>query len=301
VKAEFLFDFGSPNAYIAHTQIPGIESRTGVTVEYVPVLLGGVFKLTGNVSPVEGYKPIPAKLEYFRQDIRDWVEHLGIPYRRNPHFPVMTLGIMRGAVALLGTDRFADYVETVFRAMWVEEQKMDDPAVIGEVLTAAGFDTEAIFARTREPEVKQKLIDLTRAAVDRGVFGSPAFFAGDRQFFGKDRMHLFEAAIVRQGRQFENLFRNLAPVRSGFPEEPDPALLTNQAAYEPAALKENLILGTPDEVIEKLFQLGRRRDVGASATRMRSGRRGDPTSGCVRALRSVRATAPSASPGMTVA
>ena len=149
VKAEFLFDFGSPNAYIAHTQVPGIESRTGVTVEYVPVLLGGVFKLVGNVSPVEAFKPIPAKLEYFRQDIRDWVEYLGIPYRRNPHFPVMTLGIMRGAVAVLGTDRFADYVETVFRAMWVEEKKMDDPAVIAEVLTAAGFDAETIFARTQ--------------------------------------------------------------------------------------------------------------------------------------------------------
>ena len=200
MKAEFLFDFGSPNAYIAHTQVPGIESRTGVAVEYVPVLLGGVFKLTGNVSPVEAFKPIPAKLEYFSRDIRDWVEYLGIPYRRNPHFPVMTLGIMRGAVALLGTDRFAHYVETVFRAMWVDGKKMDDPAVIGEVLTAAGFDAEAIFARTREPEVKQKLIDLTQAAVDRGVFGSPAFFAGDRQFFGKDRMNLFEDAIVRRGR-----------------------------------------------------------------------------------------------------
>ncbi len=114
--------------------ISAIESRThaGVTVEYVPVLLGGVFKLTGNVSPVEGYKPIPAKLEYFRQDIRDWVAYLGIPYRRNPHFPVMTLGIMRGAVALLGTDRFADYVETVFRAMWVHEKKEADGQFLRE-------------------------------------------------------------------------------------------------------------------------------------------------------------------------
>lgn len=197
MKAEFLFDFGSPNAYIAHTRIPGIESRTGVTVEYVPVLLGGVFKLIGNVSPMEAFKSVPAKLEYFSRDIRDWVEYLGIPYRRNPHFPVMTLGVMRGAVALRGTNRFADYVETVFRAMWVDEKKMDDPAVIGEVLTAAGFDAEAIFVRIREPEVKQQLIDLTQAAVDRGVFGSPAFFAGDRQFFGKDRMNLFEAAIMR--------------------------------------------------------------------------------------------------------
>ena len=197
MKAEFLFDFGSPNAYIAHTQIPGIESRTGVTVEYVPVLLGGVFKLIGNVSPVESFQSVPAKLAYFSQDIRDWVEYLGIPYRRNPHFPVMTLGVMRGAVAMLGTGRFADYVDTVFRAMWVDEKKMDDAAVIGEVLAAAGFDAQAIFARTQEPEVKQKLIDLTQGAVDRGVFGSPAFFAGDRQFFGKDRMHLFEAAIER--------------------------------------------------------------------------------------------------------
>ena len=197
MKAEFLFDFGSPNAYIAHTQIPGIESRTGVTVEYVPVLLGGVFKLTGNQSPIEAFKPVPAKLEYFSRDVRDWVEYLGIPYRRNPHFPVNTLAVMRGAAALLGTDRFADYVDTVYRAMWVDEKKMDDPAVIGEVLAAAGFDAAALAARTAEPEVKQKLIDLTQGAVDRGVFGSPAFFAGDRQFYGKDRMHLFEAAIER--------------------------------------------------------------------------------------------------------
>ena len=197
MKAEFLFDFGSPNAYIAHTQIPGIESRTGVTVEYVPVLLGGVFKLTGNQSPIEAFKPVPAKLEYFSRDVRDWVEYLGIPYRRNPHFPVNTLAVMRGAAALLGADRFADYVDTVYRAMWVDEKKMDDPAVIGEVLTAAGFDAGALAARTAEPEVKRKLIDLTQGAVDRGVFGSPAFFAGDRQFYGKDRMHLFEAAIER--------------------------------------------------------------------------------------------------------
>ena len=103
---------------------------------------------------------------------------------------------MRGAAALPSNDRFADDVETVFRAMWMDEKKMDDPAVIGEVPMAAGFDAEAIVARTREPEVKHKLIDLTPAAVDRGVFGAPAFFAGDRQFFGKDRMHLFETAAV---------------------------------------------------------------------------------------------------------
>lgn len=197
MKAEFLFDFGSPNAYIAHTQVPGIEDRTGVAVEYVPVLLGGVFKLTGNVSPVEAFKGIPAKLEYFRKDIEAWVRHLGIAYRRNPHFPVNTLAIMRGAAALHGEDRFQDYVDTVFRAMWVDGQKMDDPAVIGEVLTRAGFDAAALAARTAEPEVKQRLIDLTQGAVERGVFGSPAFFADGEQFFGKDRMHLFEAAIER--------------------------------------------------------------------------------------------------------
>lgn len=197
MTAEFLFDFGSPNAYIAHTQVPGIEARTGTRIGYVPVLLGGVFKLTGNVSPMEAFKGVPAKLEYFRQDVRAWVEYLGIPYRRNPHFPVNTLAVMRGAAAMLDTDRFADYVDTVFRAMWVDGKKMDDPAVIGEVLSAAGFDAGALAARIAEPEVKQRLIDLTQAAVDRGVFGSPAFFAGDRQFFGKDRMNLFEAAIER--------------------------------------------------------------------------------------------------------
>lgn len=197
MKAEFLFDFGSPNAYIAHTQVPGIEARTGAAVEYVPVLLGGVFKLTGNVSPVEAFKGIPAKLEYFRKDIEAWVRHLGIAYRRNPHFPVNTLAIMRGAAALYGEDRFQDYVDTVFRAMWVDGQKMDDPAVVGEVLAGAGFDAAALAARTAEPEVKQRLIDLTQGAVERGVFGSPAFFVDGEQFFGKDRMHLFEAAIER--------------------------------------------------------------------------------------------------------
>ena len=104
---------------------------------------------------------------------------------------------MRGAAAMLDADRFADYVDTVFRVMWVEGKKMDDPVVIGEVLSAAGFDAGALAARIAEPEVKQRLIDVTRDAVDRGVFGSPAFFAGDRQFFGKDRMNLFEAALER--------------------------------------------------------------------------------------------------------
>ena len=197
MKAEFLFDFGSPNAYIAHTQIPGIESRTGVTVEYVPVLLGGVFKLTGNQSPIERSRPVAGQARVLQPGRSGLGRIPRDPLPPQSPLPVNTLAVMRGAAALLGADRFADYVDTVYRAMWVDEKKMDDPAVIGEVLTAAGFDAAALAARTAEPEVKQKLIDLTQGAVDRGVFGSPAFFAGDRQFYGKDRMHLFEAAIER--------------------------------------------------------------------------------------------------------
>ena len=155
-----------------------------------------MFKLVANVSPMKAFKAVPAKLEHFSREFRDWVGYPGRSYRRIPHVSVLTRGVMRGAAALPGTDRFTDDVETVFRAMWVDEKKTDDPAVIGEVPMAAGFDAEAIVAGTREPEVEHKLIDFTPTAVDPGVFGSPAFFAGDRQFFGKDRMHLFETATV---------------------------------------------------------------------------------------------------------
>jgi 2-hydroxychromene-2-carboxylate isomerase len=196
---EFLFDFGSPNAYLAHRAIPAIEARTGARFTYVPVLLGGVFKATGNRSPMEAYAGIPAKLAYEALEMRRFVARHGITaYAPNPHFPVNTLAIMRGAVAAGRLGVFAPYVEAVFRAMWEQGLKMDDPAVIGEALNAAGLPAGELIALTQEAEVKEELVANTRAAVERGVFGSPSFFVGDALYFGKDRLGDVEAAILAE-------------------------------------------------------------------------------------------------------
>ena len=196
---EFLFDFGSPNAYLAHRAIPAIEARTGARFTYVPVLLGGVFKATGNRSPMEAYAGIPAKLAYEALEMRRFVARHGITaYAPNPHFPVNTLAIMRGAVAAGRLGVFAPYVEAVFRAMWEQGLKMDDPAVIGEALNAAGLPAGELIALTQEAEVKEELVANTRAAVERGVFGSPSFFVVDALYFGKDRLGDVEAAILAE-------------------------------------------------------------------------------------------------------
>jgi len=194
--AEFLFDFGSPNAYLAHKVIPAIEARTGARFTYVPVLLGGVFKATGNRSPMEAFAGIPAKLAYEALETRRFVARHGLTaYRANPHFPVNTLTIMRGAEAARVLDLFVPYVERVFRAMWEEGRKMDDPAVIAETLTGAGLPTERLLALTQDQAVKDALMANTTRAVERGVFGSPSFFVGDELYFGKDRLDVVEAAL----------------------------------------------------------------------------------------------------------
>jgi 2-hydroxychromene-2-carboxylate isomerase len=179
----FLFDFGSPNAYLAHKVIPKIELRTGDKFAYTPVLLGGVFKATGNRSPMEAFAAIPSKLAYEGLETRRFVARHGLAaFRSNPHFPVNTLAIMRGAVAADTLGVFARYVEAVFAAMWENGRKMDDPAVILETLA-----------------VKNRLIAHTTSAVERGVFGSPTFFVGQEMFFGKDRLEQVEEAIVKNG------------------------------------------------------------------------------------------------------
>lgn len=196
-SAEFLFDFGSPNAYLAHQVIPGIEQRTGAKFVYVPVLLGGVFKATGNRSPMEAYAGIPSKLAYEALETRRFVIRHGLTrYRQNPHFPVNTLGIMRGAEAARDLGVFAPYVEAVYQAMWEDGRKMDDPAVIAEVLSAAGLPAGEIIARTQEQAVKDRLMASTTRAVERGVFGSPSFFVGDDLYFGKDRLRDVEEALA---------------------------------------------------------------------------------------------------------
>ncbi|HET6181992.1 MAG TPA: 2-hydroxychromene-2-carboxylate isomerase [Acetobacteraceae bacterium] len=195
-KVEFHFDFGSPNAYLSHAVIPAIEARTGARFAYVPVLLGGVFKLTNNRSPAESLRGIRNKGEYQQIETERFIRRHGLTrFRRNPHFPVNTLLIMRGAVAAEMEGVFAPYVEAVFRAMWEEGRKMDEPEVARAAIDAAGLDGARLLARTEEPEVKERLIRNTEASVARGTFGSPTFFVGGEIFFGKDRLREVEEAI----------------------------------------------------------------------------------------------------------
>jgi 2-hydroxychromene-2-carboxylate isomerase len=197
-KVEFHFDFGSPNAYLAHVVIPEVEQRSGATFEYVPILLGGVFKLTNNRSPAEKMAGIKNRLEYEQLEVQRFVRRHGIKqFTWNPFFPVNTLLTMRGAIAAQLDGVFERYVDEVFKAMWAEPKKMDDPEVVGAVLQQSGLDGAALLARTREPEVKDRLLKNTEASVARGTFGSPTFFVGDEIFFGKDRLRDVEEEIVR--------------------------------------------------------------------------------------------------------
>jgi 2-hydroxychromene-2-carboxylate isomerase len=197
-KVEFHFDFGSPNAYLAHVVIPQIERRTGAKFAYVPVLLGGVFKLTNNRSPAESLQGIKNKPEYEALERERFVRRHNITrFAMNPFFPVNTLLIMRGAVAAELDSVFARYVDEVFRHMWAEPKKMDDPEVVRAALEQSGLDAERLLARTQEPDVKDRLLKNTQASVARGTFGSPTFFVGEAIFFGKDRLRDVEEEIVR--------------------------------------------------------------------------------------------------------
>ncbi len=199
VQAEFHFDFGSPNAYLSHLVVPAIEERTGVAFKYVPVLLGGVFKATGNVSPMVSLQGIRNKPEYQRLETERFVRQHGITeYRANPHFPVNTLQIMRGAVFAERDGFLAAYVDAVYRHMWAAPKKMDDAEVIAAALEESGLPAERILAGIGQPEIKAGLIVNTESSVQRGVFGSPSFFVGDELYFGKDKLREVEEEIERQ-------------------------------------------------------------------------------------------------------
>jgi 2-hydroxychromene-2-carboxylate isomerase len=191
---EFWFDFGSPTTYLAHTQLPRIASETGARIDYVPMLLGGVFKATGNQSPVM----IPAKGRWMGDDIARFAQRYRVPFTFNPHFPINTLTLMRGAVGLQmrRPERLMPYVDAVFHAMWIEPINMGDAAVLAKTLSAAGFDPEAFMALVSDSEVKAKLIANTEAAVARGVFGAPTCFVGAQMFFGQDRLDFVREAVA---------------------------------------------------------------------------------------------------------
>ena len=198
-EIEFHFDFGSPNAYLAHRVIPGIEERTGARFRYVPVLLGGVFKATGNRSPAEAFGGVRNKRAFMELETRRFLARHGIAdFRHNPFFPVNTLALMRGAVAARQEGCFDRYVEVVFRNMWSEPKKMDDPEVIRAVLEENGFDAGRLLERAQSAEVKQELVRDTEASVARGTFGSPTFFVGDEIFFGKDQLRDVEEEFIRR-------------------------------------------------------------------------------------------------------
>jgi len=196
-QVEFHFDFGSPNAYLAHLVIPQIEQWTGVKFEYVPVLLGGVFKLTNNRSPAVSMLGIKNRLEYEELERQRFVRrHNIMRFTWNPFFIVNTLLIMRGAIAAEFEGVFERYVGEVLRHMWAEPKDMDDPEVVRAALEESGFDAAALLARVREPDVKDRLLQNTQASVARGAFGSPTFFVGNEIFFGKDRLRDVEEEIV---------------------------------------------------------------------------------------------------------
>jgi 2-hydroxychromene-2-carboxylate isomerase len=199
VSIEFHFDFGSPNAYLCHLVIPDLEKQTGERVEYVPILLGGVFKATNNVSPAISLQGIKNKGEYQALEIQRFLVRYGITdFARNPFFPVNTLKIMRGAIAAQRLDCFDRYVAEVYRHMWAEPKKMDDPDVIRAAFEESELPADALVSGMQDPSVKAQLIANTDDAVARGVFGSPSFFVGDELFFGKDRLREIEEEIEKQ-------------------------------------------------------------------------------------------------------
>ena len=201
MRVEFHFDFGSPNAYLSHVMIPRIEQRTGAKFEYVPILLGGVFKLTNNRSPVESYAGIRNKLPYERLETQRFIQKHGIEnFQFNPFFPVNTLALMRGAVAAQRLGVFERYVDEMFRHMWAQPKDMDDPAVIGAALQESGFDAAKLMALAQDQTVKDELAANTSRSVERGTFGAPTFFVDDEIYFGKDRLRDVEEAIVARSK-----------------------------------------------------------------------------------------------------
>ena len=196
---QFLFDFGSPNAYFCHKVLPDIASRTQVQIEYLPVLLGGLFKLSNNRSPAEAFADIPNKRAYDKLEIERFIaRHQLSRFQMNPHFPVNTLKIMRLAVAAQAMGCGPNYIDSMYSAMWEQGRNMSDDSEIAAVLQGAGLDGPRLLALAQQPEIKVRLAANTQSAFDHGAFGSPSFLVGNELFFGKDRLREFEEEIARQ-------------------------------------------------------------------------------------------------------
>lgn len=193
-SVDFYFDFGSPASYLAHTQLPRIAADAGALLHYKPVLLGGIFQATGNSPPAA----VPAKGKYMLRDLARYAARYRVPLNFNPFFPINTLQLMRGAsgIQMRQPERFPAYVDAVFHGMWVEQMNLGDQAVLGALLTKAGFEPQALLTLTADPEVKERLKTDTAAAVARGLFGAPTLFVDQEMYFGQDRLDFVRDALA---------------------------------------------------------------------------------------------------------
>lgn len=194
MKLEFFFDYGSPYSYLADTRLAGLQARVGCEIAYRPMLLGGIFKATGNRSPAE--ETVLPKLRYQSAELQRWVEHYQVGFVSNPFFPINTLQLMRTAHAAQDSGVFDTFHPVVFKAMWEQEKNLGDPEVLGPVLESAGLDAPGLLGMAADPEVKRSLMETSEEAVARGVFGAPTFFVGDAMFFGNDRLDFVERALM---------------------------------------------------------------------------------------------------------
>ena len=192
-RLEFFFDYGSPYSYLANTQLPALRERTGCELVYRPMLLGGVFKATGNRSPA--MEPVEAKRRYGGVEMGRWVAYYGVAFKANPHFPIDTLRIMRAAHAAQRAGVFDAFHAALYPPFWVEQKNLGDEAVLTAVLDGAGLDGKALLQAAADPEIKMALRETTDEAVARGAFGAPTFFIGDEMFFGADRLPFVERAL----------------------------------------------------------------------------------------------------------
>ncbi|QLG92469.1 2-hydroxychromene-2-carboxylate isomerase [Pseudomonas yamanorum] len=190
---EFFFDLGSPATYLAYTQLPGLCAETGTQLIYQPMLLGGVFKATGNASPAT----IAAKGRYMFLDLARYAKRYNVPLKFNPNFPINTLTLMRAVtgIQMRQPERFIDFIDCLFRALWVEGRHLGDPTIVAHVLTEHGFDPAEVLALTNDEAVKAALKDKTENAIQRGVFGAPSMFVGNQLFFGQDRLDFVREAL----------------------------------------------------------------------------------------------------------
>jgi 2-hydroxychromene-2-carboxylate isomerase len=193
-RLEFFYDYGSPFSYLVDTQLPTLCQRTGAELVYRPMLLGGVFKATGNRSPIQ--EPVDNKRNYGMQSLQRWVEHYAVPFQLNPHFPINTVQLMRGALAAQGRGVFDPYHRAIFDALWAQGENVGDARVVASVLERAGVDAKPLLEATADPEIKQQLRASTDEACERGAFGAPTFFVGDQMFFGNDHVLFLEQALA---------------------------------------------------------------------------------------------------------